>query len=95
MKITIDLTNKEIEHIREHTFYDDCIREHTFYDDCNVVEDIMNKVQEQANKIKIKQPKIYYDLDKNIGMRVAHIKKGKWLISLATGRKHKFKRVKK
>jgi hypothetical protein len=40
MKITINLTNKEIEHIKNHTFYDSC--------DC--VDNIMRKVQKESNK---------------------------------------------
>ena len=41
MKITINLSKKEIKHIKG---------THTFYDCCSRVEDIMKKVQKEVNK---------------------------------------------
>ena len=41
MKITINLTKKEMEHL---------LPEHTFYDCCGYVQDIMIKIQKECKK---------------------------------------------
>jgi hypothetical protein len=43
MRVTLWITKKEIEHIKEHTFHDSC----------NVVEDIMKKIQVRVKNVKV------------------------------------------
>jgi len=86
MKITINLTKAEIDHIKEHSFVD-C---------CETVWNIMLKVQKESQKRfkqgnKKNKVSLYIAHDRKIKRRVPHMLRNGYLVSLVTGSKFKFK----
>ena len=50
-----------------------------------------NYLKRSKSKVAFKEPEYYYAYDRNLGRRIVHVKRGNWLISLATGTKRHFK----
>jgi hypothetical protein len=83
MKIIIDLTKKEVEHL---------LPSHDFTDCCGVVWDIMIKVQKECKRQKnrLVKPKYIYAYDKKIKRRCVFVVFGDNAISLISGQKIKY-----